>query len=42
MPALRDSYYRLAPGSIIWEKKTISREQCLELNEMAEKITEWG
>ena len=23
------------------EKKTITREQCLELNEMAERIAEW-
>lgn len=33
---------QISPWEYHMEKKTISREQCLELNEMAEKIAEWG
>ena len=33
---------QISPWEYHMEKKTISREQCLELNEMAEKIAKWG
>ena len=32
---------QISPWDYHMEKKTITREQCLELNEMAEKIAEW-
>lgn len=32
---------QISPWEYHMEKKTITREQCLELNEMAEKIAEW-
>ena len=33
---------QISPWEYHMEKKTITREQCLELNEMAERIAEWG
>ena len=33
---------QISPWEYHMEKKTISREQCLEMNEMAEKIAKWG
>lgn len=32
---------QISPWNYHMEKKTITREQCLELNEMAERIAEW-
>lgn len=32
---------QISPWDYHMEKKTITREQCLELNEMAERIAEW-
>ena len=33
---------QISPWEYHMEKKTITREECLELNEMAEKIAEWA
>lgn len=33
---------QISPWEYHMEKKTITREQCLELDEMAERIAEWG
>lgn len=39
--ACSEGLLQISPWEYHMEKKTITREECLELNEMAEKIAEW-